>query len=280
MKIAVTGASGKLGRLVIEKLIAKGAKDQVVALVRTPEKAADLGVEVRQFDYNEPSVDALAGIDKLLLISGSELGQRGRQHANVIEAAKKAGVKEIVYTSLLKADTSGISLAVEHLETEIALKNSGLSFTILRNGWYTENYTDGAANNVASGAIIGSTGDGKISSAPRADYAEAAAVVLTTGGHTGKIYELAGDSAYTLSELAAEISKQAAKPVTFNNVPVAEYAAFLVSLNLPEPIATMIAGWDEGIAKNDLYFEGHDLSQLIGRPTTPVAEVLAAALKA
>jgi len=215
MKIGVTGATGQLGRLVVEKLKEKGLAENVVALVRTPQKAADLAVEAREFDYNNPIqlVGALNGIDKLVLISGNELGQRATQHANVIESAKKAGVKWVVYTSLLHADTSTLSLAPEHLATEKTLQASGLPYTILRNGWYTENYTGSVAGAVAAGAFIGSAGEGKISSAARADFAEAAVAVVTGTGHENKVYELAGDASYTLAELAAEISKQTGKAI-------------------------------------------------------------------
>jgi NAD(P)H dehydrogenase (quinone) len=179
MKIGVTGATGQLGRLVVEKLKVKVAAESIVALVRSPEKAADLGVETRVFDYTQPDnlIASLKGIDKLLLISGNEIGQRLTQHKAVIEAAKQAGIKQLVYTSILHADTSSLSLAGEHIATEVALKASGLVYTILRNGWYTENYTGSAKGAVGAGAFIGCAGDGKIASAARVDYAEAAAVV-------------------------------------------------------------------------------------------------------
>jgi NAD(P)H dehydrogenase (quinone) len=210
MKIAITGATGQLGQLVVNKLKEKVSSDNIVALVRSKQKASNLGVEAREADYDKPETleSALNGIDTLLLISGSEVGKRARQHYNVIDAAKKAGVKWIVYTSLLHADTSTISLAGEHLETEAALKQSGIPFTLLRNGWYTENYTGSIRGALAGGAFIGSAGHGKIASAARADFAEAAVAVLTSRGHEGKVYELAGDEAYTLTDFAAEISIQ------------------------------------------------------------------------
>lgn len=214
MKIGITGATGQLGRLVVEKLKERGvSSDSLVALVRTPAKAADLQIEARVFDYAKPEilVESLKGIDHLLLISSSEIGQRITQHTNVIEAAKKANVKWIVYTSLLHADTSSLDLAAEHLATEKALKASGIAYTILRNGWYTENYTGSVAGAVAGGAFIGSADDGKISSATRADLAEAAAVVLAGPVQDGKVYELGGDETYTLADLAAEISRQTGK---------------------------------------------------------------------
>jgi NAD(P)H dehydrogenase (quinone) len=280
MKTGVTGATGQLGRLVVEKLKGKGLANSVVALVRTPEKAADLGVEVREFDYSNPEklADALHGIEKLILISGNELGKRTEQHGNVIDAAKKAGVKQLVYTSLLHADRSGLSLAPEHYATEQALKASGLAYTILRNGWYTENYTGSVGGAVAAGAFIGSAGDGKISSAARADFADAAVAVISGEGHQNKVYELAGDESFTLAELAAEISKQTGKTIPYNNLPETEYAKILKSFGIPEGFADAIASWDTGASKGDLFDESHQLSNLIGHPTTPLAETVKAAL--
>ena len=282
MKTGVTGATGQLGGLVVEKLKEKGLASSVVALVRNTEKAAGLGVEAREFDYNNPVklVAALQGIEKLILISGNELGKRAEQHANVIEAAKKAGVKWVVYTSLLQADTSSLSLAPEHYATEKALQASGLTYTILRNGWYTENYTGSVAGAVAAGAFIGSAGDGKISSAARTDFADAAVAVVTGAGHENKVYELAGDSSYTLADLAAEISKQTGKAIPYNNLPETEYAKILKSFGLPEMFADAIASWDTGASKGDLFNESHQLSKLIGKPTTPLAETVKAALAA
>lgn len=280
MKIGITGATGQLGQLVLEKLKEKISSDEIVALVRTPEKAAGLGVEAREFDYTKPEilVGSLAGIDRLLLISASELGKRVEQHGNVIEAAKAAGVKSIVYTSLLHADTSSLNLAGEHLATEAALKESGIPYTILRNGWYTENYTGSIAGALAGGAFAGSAGDGKISSAARVDYAEAAAVVLAGQGHEGKVYELSGDEAYTLTDLAAEISRQTGKDIPYMNLPEEKYAEALKGFGLPDFFADAIAGWDTGASKGDLYDDGDQLSKLIGRPTTSLADAVAQAL--
>ena len=248
--------------------------------MRTPAKAADLGIPAREADYARPETlaAALAGVDTLLLISSSEVGQRAVQHRNVIQAAKQAGVKRIIYTSLLHADTSPLSLAVEHRDTESALKEAGIPFTILRNGWYTENYTGSIAGALAGGAFVGSAGEGRISSAARADYAEAAAVVLTSTGHDGKTYELAGDAPYTLSDLAAEISRQSGKTIPYRNLPEADYAAALTGFGLPAGLAEAIAGWDVGASQGALFDDGRQLSRLIGRPTTPLSTVVAAAL--
>lgn len=276
MKIGVTGATGQLGSIVVEKLKAKVSKENIIALARTPGKAANLGVETREFDYNNPEnlKIALKGIDQLLLISSNEIGQRAQHHGNVIEAAKIAGVKWIVYTSLLHADTSSLNLAGEHLATEKALKESGIQFTLLRNGWYSENYVGSIQSALAGGAFLGSAGDGKISSAARADFAEAAVAVLTSEGHQGKIYELAGDEAYTLSELAAEISKQTGKNIPYKNLPEIEYANMLKSFGVPEGLAFAIANWDTSISKGDLFDNDHILSKLIGRKTTPISQTV------
>ena len=281
MKIGITGATGHLGRIVVNKLKEKIAADNIVALVRSTQKASDLGVEAREADYDQPGTldSALAGIDTLMLISGSEVGKRASQHHNIIDAAKKNGVKYIIYTSLLRADTSSISLAAEHLATEDALKNAGIPCTLLRNGWYTENYTGSIPGAIAGGAFIGSAGEGKISTASRADFAEAIVAVLTSTGHEGKVYELAGDEAWTLGDLAAEISRQTGKNIPYVNMPEAEYAAALASFGLPEPLAKAIAGWDVSASKGDLYDDTHTLSRLIGRPTTSLSQVVSEALR-
>lgn len=281
MKIGITGASGQLGNLVVNMLKEKVSSEDIVALVRNPEKAANLGVETRQFDYNKPEglSKALGGIDNLLLISGSEVGQRARQHANIISAAKSAGVKWVVYTSLLHADTSSLSLAEEHLASEKAIKDSGIDYTILRNGWYSENYTASVPGAVAGGVFVGSAGDGKISSAARVDFAEAAVAVLAGEGHKGKTYELAGDTFYTLTYLAAEISRQTGKSIPYLNLSENEYANILKSFGLPEGLALAYAGFDTGASINDLFDDSKLLSALIGRPTTPISDSVAEALK-
>jgi NAD(P)H dehydrogenase (quinone) len=281
MKIGITGATGQLGRIVVDKLKEKVSTDTIVALVRSKQKAADLGVEAQEADYDksETLLKALQGIDTLLLISSSEIGKREQQHKNVLEAAKQSGVKRIVYTSLLHADTTALSIASEHVATEAALKESGISYTILRNGWYNENYAGSIPGAIAGGALIGSAGDGKVSSATREDYAEAAVVALTSEGHEGKTYELAGDEAYTMSELAAEVSKQIGKDIPYNNLPEAEYAGILTSFGLPDGLAQAIAGWDVATSRGDLFDDSRQLSRLIKRPTTPMSKTVAEILK-
>lgn len=280
MKIAVTGATGQLGAIIVEELKKRVPNENIVALVRTPEKASALGVEVRAFDYTQPEVmtAALAGVDRLVLISSNEVGQRTSQHFNVIEAAGKAGVKWIVYTSLLHADFTTLSLAGEHMTTEEALKASGMDYTILRNGWYTENYTGSIGGALAGGAFIGSAGNGKVSSAPRADYAEAAAVAVTDESHRGKVYELAGDDYYTLADLAKEISNQTGKNIPYKNLTESEYTRILESFEIPAGLAAAIASWDVSASKDDLFDDSRQLSALIGRPTTPLSESVKAAL--
>lgn len=276
MKIGITGATGQLGRLVVEKMKQRVNSDNLVALVRSPEKAFDLGIDARPFDYGNPEaiLQGLNGIDNLLLISGSEIGQRKIQHKNIIEAAQKAGVKWIVYTSLLHADTSSLSLAKEHIETEKILKDSDIPYTILRNGWYTENYMGSVSGALQAGVLIGSAGDGKISSAAREDFAEAAAVVLTSDKQIGKVYELAGDESYTLKELAAEISKQTGKKIPYSNLSEDEHVEILKKQGLPEGLAQMLAGFDGGASHNDLFDDGKELSRLIGRPTISLTETV------
>jgi len=283
--MAVTGASGQLGRLVIESLLTRHPADHIVAVVRDAAKVADLqarGVQVRLADYNHADalVAALQGVDKLLLISSSEVGQRVPQHRNVITAAQRAGVGLVAYTSILHADRSPMGLATEHRETEALLRASGLPHVLLRNGWYTENYTAGVPAALQYGAVLGSAGDGKISSAARADYAVAAAAVLSLDDQAGRVYELAGDEAYTLSELAAEIARQAGQPVVYRDLPEAAYEAALLQAGLPGFLAAMLAESDVGAAKGGLFDDGRELSRLIGRPTTPLAEVVRAALPA
>lgn len=275
--IAITGATGQLGHLVLQNLLKTTAASQIVAIVRNPAKAESLsqqGIVVRQADYTDEAAftAALQGVDKLLLISSSEVGQRASQHRNVINAAKAAGVKFIAYTSLLHADKSPLGLHVEHVETEKMLANSAIPYALLRNGWYTENYLASAPPALEHGVFIGAAGEGKIASATRADYAAAAARVIAEEGHAGKVYELAGDEAWTLSELAAELSKQSGKNVVYQNLSETDFAAALKSVGLPAGLADMLADSDVGAAKGGLFDDSRTLSALIGRPTTPLAE--------
>jgi NAD(P)H dehydrogenase (quinone) len=283
-RILVTGASGQLGRLAVDVLLKTTSAADIAVTVRSTAAGAAFaarGVTVHVADYAKPeTLDvAYVGIDRLLLISSNDLGQRVAQHKNVIAAAKKAGVKLIAYTSVLHADTSLLGLADEHRQTEDALKASGVPFAVLRNGWYNENYAASIPSALAHNAVVGSAGDGLISSASRQDYAEAAAAVLTASDNqAGRIYELAGDSAYTLTQFAAEITKLSGKTIGYHNVPEAEFKAILVGAGLPEPVAALLSDSDAAAAKGALFDDGHALSRLIGRPTTPFAETVAAAL--
>ncbi len=283
--IAITGATGQLGRLTLAHLSHAVPAASLAALVRQPAKAADLaarGVQVRAADYDDPAAldTALTGVERLLLISSNQLGRRFAHHRNVIEAARRRGVRLVVYTSLLRADTSPLNLAGEHFETEKLLKSSGLPFVILRNGWYTENYTASVPAALALGALHGSAGEGRIASATRDDYAAAAAKALTGAVEAGRTLELAGDTAYTLEEFAAEISRQSGKTIPYRNLPEADYRAALLSAGLPEWLAAGLASWDTGAAQGALFDNGHQLSRLIGRPTTPLAEAVRQALAA
>ncbi|MBC6557612.1 SDR family oxidoreductase [Citrobacter braakii] len=275
--IAITGATGQLGQHVIESLLKTVPASQIVAIVRNPAKATALsqqGITVRQADYSDEAAftTALQGIDKLLLISSSEVGQRAPQHRNVINAAKAAHVKFIAYTSLLHADTSPLGLADEHVATEKMLAESGIAYALLRNGWYTENYLASAPAALEHGIFIGAAGEGKIASATRADYAAAAAHVISEDGHAGKIYELAGDDGWTLSQLAAELAKQSGKKVVYQNLSETDFAAALKGFGLPAGLADMLADSDTGASKGGLFDDSHTLSKLIGRPTTSLAD--------
>lgn len=282
--IVITGANGQLGRLVIQSLLEKIPATQIVAAVRSPEKAqdiADLGVQVRQADYNRPDTldAAFNGASKVLLISSSEVGSRVAQHQAVIAAAQRAGVSLLAYTSLLRADTTPLALASEHVATEQALKASGIPFVLLRNGWYTENYAASIQPALAHGVFIGSAGTGRIASASRADYAQAAATVIASEGQAGLIYELAGDEAYTLADFAAELSRQAGQRVSYQDLPQAAFADALAGAGLPPAFAALLADSDAGAAKGALFDDARQLSRLIGRPTTAYASVITASLK-
>ncbi|MGP7974979.1 SDR family oxidoreductase [Proteus mirabilis] len=281
--IAITGATGLLGQHVVESLLQTVPANQIVAFARDVKKGATLsqkGVLVRQADYNDKAslITALQGVDKLLLISSSDVGKRTVQHRNVIEAAKSADVQFIVYTSILHADRSPLSLHVEHVETEKMLADSGLSYTLLRNGWYTENYLASVPAALEHGIFLGAAGDGKIALATRADYALAAARVISEEGHIGKVYELAGDEAWTLEQLAKELAKQSGKQVIYNNLSQADFVAALKTAGLPDKLSNMLADSDIGASKGGLFDDSHTLSKLIGRPTTTLAESIKAIL--
>ncbi len=283
--IAITGATGYLGREVVRLLLERVATPEVIAVVRSAGKAQDLaalGVSVREADYSKPETltAAFAGSEKVLLISSSEVGHRIPQHKAVVDAAKKAGAKLLVYTSILSADISPLVLAKEHKATEEYIRNSGIPFVILRNGWYLENQTGALAPAIAHGAILGAAGDGRFAAAARADYAEAAVAVLTADGHARRTYELGGDVPYTLTELAAEVSKQTGKAVAYHNLPQNQYAEALVGFGLPELLAQAVADAEAGAAKGALDTTSHDLNQLLGRPTTSLSAAISSALKA
>ncbi|WP_327633207.1 SDR family oxidoreductase [Kribbella sp. NBC_00482] len=282
MSIVVTAATGHLGTLVIDELLQRVPADQVVAVVRSAAKAApiaDRGVEVRVADYNDP--DALAKAfgagDTVLLISGLD-PNRLEQHQAVITAAKNAGAARIAYTSVLGGPDADFELAADHIATEQAILDSGLPYTFLRNGWYSEVYTDQIAVQLANG-VVGSAGDGRIASAPRRDYAAAAAVALTGEGHEKKAYELNGDTTWTLTDYAAELSKQSGQDVAYNNLSPEDLAQVLAGAGIPESFVPVLVGVNDAIERGLLAGRGSDLSRLIGRPTTPIADTIAAALK-
>ena len=281
--IVVTGATGQLGRLVVAALVRKMPASAIVAAVRNADKARDLaamGLQVRIADYNTPSAwdAALRGAEKVLLISSSEIGQRARQHRSVIDAAKRAGVKLLAYTSVLRADTSPLGLAAEHKETESLIRASGVPHVLLRNSWYTENYTMGIPAILAAGALYGCAGNGRVASAARMDYAEAAAAVLTLPDQAGKVYELAGDTAYTHAELADEISRRAGRKIGYMDLTEAQYRDALKKAGLPDAYASLIADSDAAASKGALFDDGRQLGELIQRPTTPMSATVAAAM--
>ncbi|WP_433198405.1 SDR family oxidoreductase [Nocardia sp. CA-107356] len=281
MTVAVTAAGGQLGRLVVEALLREGATS-VVAIVRDPQKVADLaerGVEVRQAAYDDPDAldRALAGVDRVLLVSGNEFGARVAQHTNVIRAAERAGVKLLAYTSIPRATENPLILAQEHNGTEAVLAASTVPHAILRNGWYWENYFGGLGHAVETGVLHGAAGDGRVAGAARADYAEAAAKVLTTDGHEGRVYELGGDERLTYAELAQVISQASGKPVRYENLSKQDYNAALEQAGLPGPYAAALADADAGIGGGLLDIDSGDLQKLIGRPSTPAADVFRAA---
>lgn len=279
---AITGASGQLGRLVIDELLTRAVSaGDVIAVARTPGKATDLanrGVQVRKGDYSQPATlnEALTGVDRLLLVSSSEPGHRVAQHTNVIEAARAAGASRIVYTSILNADHTSNPLAGEHQDTERALRESGVPFTLLRNGWYTENYTDQLGQYLQRGEILGAAAGGRISAATRKDYAAAAGSALLQDEEGNRTYELGGP-AFDLSELARVISEITGTPVTYRDLPIEEYASSLQQAGLDGETAQFVAALDASIARGELETESQDLARLLGRPATPLADVVRAA---
>ncbi|MFC9246674.1 SDR family oxidoreductase [Streptomyces sp. NPDC057136] len=283
MSIVVTGATGELGRLVIDQLLATVPAGSVAAVVRNKEKAADLaarGVELRIADYDHPETlaEAFRAGDRVLLISGSEVGRRVPQHTAVIDAAKAAGVAQLAYTGVLGGPDADFQLAAEHKVTEQLILDSGLPYTFLRNGWYTENYTGNLAPVLEHGAVVANAGEGRVASAARADYAAAATAVLTGEGHLGAAYELSGDVAWSLAEYASTIAAATGKEIAYKNVPAAVHQEILVGAGLPEGLAAILADVDEAIGRGLLAGTGGDLSRLIGRPTTPLAETVKAAV--
>ena len=283
MSIVVTGATGQLGRLVVERLLAEVPAESIAAVVRDKEKAAPLaarGVEIRVADYDRP--ETLAGAfragDRVLLVSGDQVGRRIPQHTAVIDAAKAAGVAQLAYTGVLGGPDADFQLAAEHKETERLILDSGLPYTFLRNGWYTENYTANLAPVLEHGAVVANAGEGRIASATRGDYAAAAAAVLTGEGHIGATYELSGDTAWSLAEYAAVVSEATSREIAYKNVPAATHQEILVGAGLPEPFAAILVDVDEAIARGLLAGTSGDLARLIGRPTTPLAESVAEAL--
>ena len=280
----VTGTTGQLGRLIVESLLGRDiAPSDIVATARDVEDVADLaaqGVVVRRADYDDPASlkEAFVGVDRAVLVSSNAVGQRVEQHRNVIAAAAEAGVELLAYTSVLNADTTGLALADEHKATERLLAESGVPHVLLRNSWYLENYTGNLATALEHGVVLGSAADGRVSAASRADYADAAAAVIAGGNHAGRVYELAGDESFSMSEYAAELTQASGRPVVYRDLPFDDYVSALVETGVPHAYAELLADSDRGIARGDLFSTSNDLSQLIGRPTTRLAYAVREAL--
>jgi len=282
--IAVTGATGELGRIVTRLLRERHPDIKVVALVRDLAKAEALareGVEFRTFDYDRPETlqPALEGVDKLLLISGNAVGQRERQHRAVIEAAKAAGVGLIAYTSVLRASETSLPIAAEHKATEAILGDAGVPYVLLRHGWYLENYPFRVRAAAESGALVNCAGDGRISAAARQDYAEAAVAILTAPeDQAGKVYELAGSSSFTFADMAAEAERQGGKPIRAVDLPKPEFEAAMVAIGLPPFVAALIAKSDFGARDGGLFDDSRTLEHVIGRQPGPLQKMIADAL--
>jgi NAD(P)H dehydrogenase (quinone) len=279
MSTVITGASGHLGRLVVDQLLAAGEPAaQIVATGRDVDKLQDLaraGVTVRRADFADPATldEAFTGADTLLLVSTTTVGERFDNARNAIDAAARAGVSKVVYTSILNASTARMTLAHQHRRTEDYLRESGLPFVVLRNGWYLENYTDQLPMITQYHALLGSADDGLVSAAARRDYAAAAVAVLTQDGHIGATYELGG-TPLTLTEIAATISDVLGTHVAYQNMPVADYTDVLTSAGLPPDMAAAVADADAGLARGELFTAGEDLAKLIGRPATTAHEAV------
>lgn len=286
MSLIVTGATGSLGRLAVEQLLALGVPArEIVATGRDAERLTDLsklGVEVRAADYDQPaSLDAaFEGAQRILLVSAGVPGpQRVQQHHNAIAAARAAGAGLVAYTSIVNADTSTLRMAEDHQATEALLRESGVPFTLLRNSWYIENYTAQLANHLEYGVVHGSAGEGRVSAATRADFAAAAAAVLTTDGHGNHTYELGGDEGFTLAEYAAEITAQSGREVRYADLPEREYASALAGHGVPQGFADVLADADRGLSRGELFTDSGDLRRLLKRRTTTLSEAVAAALR-
>jgi NAD(P)H dehydrogenase (quinone) len=285
MTIVVTGATGRLGHLVVDALLRRGlAPDEIVATGRNVDKAKDLadrGVTVRRTDFadSESLVAAFRGADRVLLVSADNPAERVANHVRAIDAARAAGVQWVAYTSQSNAETAQMLLAQAHRETEHYLKNSGLRYVILRNGWYLENYTSFLPITLGQGFLVGSAGEGRINPVAIADLAEAAAVVLTSDGHEGQFYELGGDQDFSLAELAATISTVTGRQIEYRDVPPQEMAETLAGAGLPAEVGQVFADSDLGLARGELLASGGTLRRLIGRPTTTAAEVISAAVQ-
>lgn len=285
MTIVVTGATGQLGRLAVEALLRRGVPAaDIVATGRDIagiKDLADRGVVVRRADFADADslAAAFAGADKLLLISTTTVDDRVDNHRRAIDAALAAGVSLVAYTSMSQADTASTILAASHRATEEYLRERGVPSVLLRNSWYLENYTTQLPLVLQNGTVIGAAGQGKVSAASRADYAEAAAIVLTTEGHAGAVYELGGDEPFTLAELATAISAAAGKQITYTDLPTDQLAQVLTDVGLPAELAGVLADADRGLSRGELFTNSGDLRRLIGRPTTPLADAVANALR-